>query len=216
MDARRGEAEDDVAGRHLRRRSAPRPARPRRRRSRPGRNRPRHTFPASPPSRRRSGRSRPGGSPRRSTAITRSAIAAVEPPGREIIEEEERLGALDDEVVGAHRDEVDADAVVAVEVDGELQLGADAVIGGDQQRIAIARRLEVEEAAEAAQRGVGARPRGRFGERRDRLDQRIAGGDRNAGFGISVVSPARSAQPFDRRRLDHSLGRATGLEARAF
>ena len=29
-----------------------------------------------------------------------------------IIEEEERLGALDDEVVDAHRDEIDADAVV--------------------------------------------------------------------------------------------------------
>ena len=46
---------------------------------------------------------------------------------------------------------------MAAAVDGELELGADAVIGGDQQRIAIARRLEVEEAAEAAQRGVRAR-----------------------------------------------------------
>ena len=62
--------------------------------------------------------------------------AVVELPGGEIVEEEERLGALDDQIVGAHRDQVDADAVVAAAVDRELELGADAVIGGDQQRIA--------------------------------------------------------------------------------
>ena len=67
-------------------------------------------------------------------AITRSATAVVELAGGEIIEEEERLGALDDQVVDAHRDEVDADPVVPVMVDRQLQLGADAVIGGDQQR----------------------------------------------------------------------------------
>src|SRR3954454_22016151 len=39
--------------------------------------------------------------------------ARLEPAGGEIIEEEERLGALDDEVVDAHGDKVDADAVVA-------------------------------------------------------------------------------------------------------
>ena len=66
-------------------------------------------------------------------AITASAIAGVELRAGEIIEEEERLGALDDQVVGAHRDQVDADAVMAAAVDGELELGADAVIGGDQQ-----------------------------------------------------------------------------------
>ena len=110
----------------------------------------------------------------------------------EIIEEEERLGALDDQIVGAHRDEVDADAVVAAAVDGELELGADAVIGGDQQGIAIAGRLEVEEAAEAAERGVRARPRGRLGERRDRLDQRVAGGDVDARFGVGVAFVSRS------------------------
>jgi hypothetical protein len=84
----------------------------------------------------------------------------IEPPAGEIIEEEERLGALDDQVVGAHRDEVDADTVVPAALDGELELGADAVIGGDQQGVAVARRLEVEEAAEAAQRRVRAGPCG--------------------------------------------------------
>ena len=56
----------------------------------------------------------------------------IELPGREIVEEEERLGALDDEIVGAHRDEVDADAGMIARIDGELELGADSVIGRDQ------------------------------------------------------------------------------------
>ena len=42
--------------------------------------------------------------------------------------------------------------------DGDLELGADAVIGGDQHRIGEARRLEVEQPAEAADLAVGARP----------------------------------------------------------
>ena len=126
-------------------------------------------------------------------AITRSATPGRASRGREIIEEEERLGALDDQIVGAHRDEIDADAVMAAAVDGELELGADAVIGGDQQRIAIARRLEIEEAAEAAERRVRARPRRRLGERRDRLHQRIAGGDVDARLGVGVAFARRSS-----------------------
>ncbi len=40
--------------------------------------------------------------------------------------------------------------VVPVVVDRELELGADAVVAGDQQRIVVARRLRIEETAEAA------------------------------------------------------------------
>ena len=43
--------------------------------------------------------------------------------------------------------------------DRDLELGADAVGGGDQDRILEARRLQVEEAAETADPGVRARPR---------------------------------------------------------
>ena len=68
-------------------------------------------------------------------ATTASATVAVELAGGEIVEEEQRLGALDDQVVGAHRDQVDADAVVPAELDRQLELGADAVVGGDQQRV---------------------------------------------------------------------------------
>ena len=87
----------------------------------------------------------------------RGGDVIVELPGRIIVEEEQRLGALDDEIVDAHRDEVDADPVMPAGLDRQLELGADAVIGGDQQRIFVAGRLQVEEAAESAELGIGAR-----------------------------------------------------------
>ena len=75
----------------------------------------------------------------------------VELAGREVVEEEQRLGALHDDVVDAHRDEVDADRVVDAGLERDLELGADAVGAGDQDRVLEARRLEVEQPAEAAQ-----------------------------------------------------------------
>ena len=69
-------------------------------------------------------------------------------------------------------------------LDRDPDLGADAVIGGDEDRIDKARGLEVEEAAEAADFGVGAAPAGRAHERLDGLDQRIAGVDVDARVGI--------------------------------
>ena len=44
----------------------------------------------------------------------------VELPAGEVIEEEERLGALHEDIVGAHRDQVDADRVMAGEREREL------------------------------------------------------------------------------------------------
>ena len=110
----------------------------------------------------------------------------IELPGGEVIEEEQRLGALNDQIVGAHRDEIDTDPLVPIMLDRELDLGADAVVGGDQQRVGIARRAWIEEAAEAAELGIGAGPRGRPRERRDPLDQRVARRDRHSGLSIVV------------------------------
>ena len=69
-------------------------------------------------------------------------------------------------------------------LDGDLELGADAVIGGDQHGIAEARRLQVEQAAEAADLGLGAGPPRRADQRLDLLDHAVAGIDVDAGFGI--------------------------------
>ena len=53
-----------------------------------------------------------------------------------VVEEEQRLGALHHQVVHRHGDQIDADGVVAAGLDGDLDLGADAVIGRHQDRIA--------------------------------------------------------------------------------
>ena len=50
------------------------------------------------------------------------------------VQEEEGLGALDDEVVDVHGDKVDANCVVDAHGVGDLELGADAVNGTDQRR----------------------------------------------------------------------------------
>src|SRR5689334_18392640 len=57
---------------------------------------------------------------------------------RIIIEEKQRLSALNDEIVGTHCDEIDADAVMTPRLDRELQLGADPVVRGNEQWIPIA------------------------------------------------------------------------------
>jgi hypothetical protein len=55
--------------------------------------------------------------------------------GGVIVQEHERLGALGREIVHAHGDEIDADRLVAPAFDGDLELGADAVGGGQEDRI---------------------------------------------------------------------------------
>ena len=117
-----------------------------------------------------------------------------EPAGGEIIEEEERLGALHDEVVDAHGDEIDPDLVVPAGLDRDLELGADAVGRRDQDRILVAGRLQVEERAETAQSCLGPGARRRPRQRLQRLDKRVPGIDIDAGlavgFGALGVHPS--------------------------
>ena len=115
-----------------------RSSRPRRPRSRRGRTRRAGTCRASRRSRRRAARSPPARSPRRCRRSTAVGGVDVELAAGEVVEEEQRLGALHQDVVDAHRDQVDADGVVPVEREGELELGADAVGAGDQDRLAVA------------------------------------------------------------------------------
>ena len=108
----------------------------------------------------------------------------IELAGSEIVEKEERLGALHHEIVDVHGDEIDADAVMGAGLDGELELGADAVGGGDEERVLEAARLEVEQAAEPADAAQKAGARGPGGERADRVHQRIASIDIDAGVAV--------------------------------
>src|SRR5207249_1747860 len=62
----------------------------------------------------------------------------------------ERLGAGDGDVIRAHGDKVDADRVVLAGGERDLELGADAVGAGDEDRVAVAEAAEGKEAREAA------------------------------------------------------------------
>ena len=115
---------------------------------------------------------------------TSAPIFGIELAGGEVVEEEQRLGALHHEIVDRHGDEIDADGVVEAGLDRDLDLGADAVVGGDQHRVLEARALEVEQSAEAADLGVGAGPRGRLHQRLDQLHHAVAGVDIDAGLRI--------------------------------
>ena len=107
-------------------------------------------------------------------------------PDRDVVEERERLGAAAHDVVGAHRDEVDADRVEAPERGGDRGLRADAVGRGHEQRLAVAGR-DADRAAEAAEPADDLGPTGR-------LDVRAASGRRRA------RRPRRRRRPPGRRR----------------
>jgi hypothetical protein len=69
---------------------------------------------------------------------------------------------------------------VVIGLDRHFHLGADAIGGGDQDRVGEAGRLEVEQRAETAEIDLGAGAGGGLGLRLDRFDQRGAGIDVNA------------------------------------
>ena len=102
-------------------------------------------------SRRRPARSRPA-TQASAMPLTIAAIrSGTTRAGGDVVGEEQRLGAADDEVVDEHADEVEADRVVDVERLGDRHLGADAVGGGGQQRPVVGlERAGVEEPGEAA------------------------------------------------------------------
>ena len=78
--------------------------------------------------------------PAATPATTRCADLGIELAAGKIIEKEQWLGALHDEVVDRHGDEIDADRVMPSGLDRDLDLGADAVGGGDEDRVLEARR----------------------------------------------------------------------------
>ena len=71
-----------------------------------------------------------------------------QPPGRQVVEKEQRLGALHQDVVDAVVDQIGADGVVPAGHERDLELGADAVGARDQHRLLVAIAIETEEPAE--------------------------------------------------------------------
>ena len=76
--------------------------------------------------------------------------ARLQLAGAEVIQEEERLRPQHRDVVDAMIDQVLADGVVAVQREGQLELGADAIHAGDQHRLPVFAHVQGEEAAEPA------------------------------------------------------------------
>ena len=111
----------------------------------------------------------------------------IELAAGEIVEKEQRLGALHDEIVDRHGDEIDADRVVAGGFDRDLDLGADAVGRGDQDRVGEASGLEIEQAAKAADFCASAGARRRAHQRLDQFHHAVAGIDIDTGGRVASL-----------------------------
>ncbi len=105
----------------------------------------------------------------------------------EIVEEKERAGAQGQDIVDAVVDQVAADGIVAVQRDGHLELGADAV-GRANQRLALAGRAK--EGTERADTAQHARRIGRLHGAAHQIDGALAGRDIDAGRGVGATVPA--------------------------
>ena len=108
-----------------------------------------------------------------------------ESAGGEVVEEEERGGPLDGDVVDAVVDEILADGVMDIEVECDLELGADAVGGGDEDGVGKLLQVEGEETAEAADFAEDLFIEGLAGEHLDALFAAVAGGDVYTGVGVA-------------------------------
>ncbi len=117
-------------------------------------------------------------------------VGGIDVVDADVVEEEEGFSALDEHVVDAHGDEVDADGVVDVELGGELDLGADAIGAGDEDGVLVVAFeellvvVEAEEACEAAGVGDDALALGAAEVAEDELCGLVAGVDIHAGVGV--------------------------------
>ena len=102
---------------------------------------------------------------------------------REVVEEEQRLGAGAHDVVGAHRDQVDAHGVEPSGGAGDLELGADAV-GGRGEEPAVPDPEEPREPADPVEHLGAARLRREVADQRDGLGGRL---DVDAGVAVGVA-----------------------------
>ena len=105
--------------------------------------------------------------------------------GGVIIEEEQGLGPDDQHVVDAHRHQIDADGVVAAQIQRQFELGADAIGAGHQHRLAVAVQRQFEQRAKTAQPAQHSGPEGALGVRLDAVHQPIAGFDVHPGVAVA-------------------------------
>ena len=114
-----------------------------------------------------------------------SGVGEVELAAAVVVEEHERGGALDDEVVDVHGDQVDADGVVLLDGLGDGELGADAVDGAHEDGgVGVSGGGEVQFTAEAADLGIRAGAGGAGDGLLDLFHEVVAGLDGDAGLGV--------------------------------
>ncbi len=104
--------------------------------------------------------------------------------GGEIIKKEKGFRTLNDKIVDAHGDKVDANTVVDTGFYCELKLGANAIICSNQQWVLVAGCPWIEKPTESTEFRIGARPCRGASQRGDCPNERIARGDGNTCIGI--------------------------------
>jgi hypothetical protein len=116
--------------------------------------------------------------------------SGVDGAAGDVVEQEEGLGAGDEQVVDVHGDEVDADRVVLVHGDRYEQLGADAVGAGDEHGIEDAGG-QADEAGEPADVADLLGAAGAGDHRLDPADGLVAGVDVDARAGVGQRARGR-------------------------
>src|SRR5690606_6600426 len=112
--------------------------------------------------------------------------------------------------------EIGTEVPQASRLDPDPELGADAIGGGDEDRVGVARGAEVEEGAEAAEAGDSSGTGCRGGGGPDLLDERVAGVDVDAGGGIgeALVRSGHARIPcgrsLSRMPLSHHAAQGNG------
>lgn len=102
-----------------------------------------------------------------------------------VIEKEQWFRSLDQEIIDAHRHEIDTDGVVLIGRDGQPQLGTNAIRSGNQNRMPVAPKWQFEQSAETAQPAHNFAAPGHLGERFDLFNETVAGINIDAGLLIT-------------------------------
>src|SRR5258708_356579 len=116
----------------------------------------------------------------------------IEFPHREVVEEKQRLRALDENVVDAVIDKVAADGGMDFHGHGDFELGADAICAGDEDGLFPFFAVEREERAETADTAENTRSESAAGMVADALLGVIRDSDIHSGIGIFHEKPDRS------------------------
>ena len=108
----------------------------------------------------------------------------VELSHREVVEKEQRFGALNDKIVDAHRDEIDANRGVLTAIDRDFEFRPDAVIRRNENGVAKTGPFQIEKTAEASEVHIGSRSARRLRKRLDRRNECVTGIDIDPCFRI--------------------------------